>query len=419
MKSLGYLFLLCLLFLLVRCSPASHTTVVVSNTPPPRPAPPPPPPATYQVFYDELGPYGRWIDYPGYGYVWVPAVGPDFRPYASNGHWVYSNYGWTWVSNYNWGWATFHYGRWFYEDGYGWMWLPGHEWAPAWVAWGHSGGYYGWAPLAPHVSINISIGSGGWTPPPHYWTFVPAEHIAKPNVTNYIVNNSSNTTIVKNVTIINNVTNNNTTIINKNITNNTVNNNVTNNHIVNNTTVYNRGPQVNEVEKLSNTRIQQVNISENAKPGESLSNNQLAVYRPAIKEAATQQTGSSKPIPQKVEAYHQQPARTVQAAPLTEQRPAEAAANAGAAKPVQATVPTQNNRRMQMNTAAAPENKQQAPAETVQSAQEKSGLAAQNTDSKQQKRKQKKQDKKKNPPAPVAEKATSDNTAQPPVKKEE
>src|SRR5665213_1919979 len=67
---------------------------------------------TDQVFYDELSPYGQWIDYPDYGYVWQPNVDQDFRPYDTNGYWVYSDYGWTWVSNYSWGWAPFHYGNW-------------------------------------------------------------------------------------------------------------------------------------------------------------------------------------------------------------------------------------------------------------------------------------------------------------------
>ena len=35
---------------------------------------------TYQTFYDELSPYGRWVEYPEYGYVWVPDAGPDFQP---------------------------------------------------------------------------------------------------------------------------------------------------------------------------------------------------------------------------------------------------------------------------------------------------------------------------------------------------
>ena len=116
--------------LLAACGP---THVVVENTPPPPPPPPPPAEAPYQAFYDQLSPYGHWIDYPGMGYVFMPDVGPEFKPYSTNGHWLYTNEGWVWASDYNWGWATFHYGRWFYEDGYGWMWIPGHEWAPAWV----------------------------------------------------------------------------------------------------------------------------------------------------------------------------------------------------------------------------------------------------------------------------------------------
>ncbi|MEJ0079595.1 MAG: DUF6600 domain-containing protein [Puia sp.] len=94
---------------------------------------------SYQSFYDQLAPYGNWISYPGYGYVWSPNAGPDFQPYATNGNWIYTNAGWTWASDYNWGWAPFHYGRWFYENGYGWMWVPGSEWAPAWLAGGEAG----------------------------------------------------------------------------------------------------------------------------------------------------------------------------------------------------------------------------------------------------------------------------------------
>src|SRR5580658_7969653 len=91
-------------------------TYVVRSTPPP---PPPPPVETapevnYQTFYDDLSPYGQWIDYPQYGYVWMPDAGLDFKPYGSNGQWVYTDDGWAWSSGYSWGWATFHYGRWFF-----------------------------------------------------------------------------------------------------------------------------------------------------------------------------------------------------------------------------------------------------------------------------------------------------------------
>jgi hypothetical protein len=97
-------------------------------------------------FYDDLSPYGQWVQTPEYGRVWIPDAGPDFQPYASNGHWVMTEYGNTWVSDYAWGWAPFHYGRW-YQDRYrGWAWIPGRDWGPAWVSWRSGGGYYGWAP---------------------------------------------------------------------------------------------------------------------------------------------------------------------------------------------------------------------------------------------------------------------------------
>src|SRR5436190_18975603 len=70
---------------------------------------------SFQVFYDELSPYGYWVDNSIYGYVWVPSESAGFIPYASNGHWIYTDLGWTWVSYYSWGWAPFHYGRWYYD----------------------------------------------------------------------------------------------------------------------------------------------------------------------------------------------------------------------------------------------------------------------------------------------------------------
>src|SRR6185437_3876855 len=65
-----------------------------------------------QEFYDALEPYGTWVSDPEYGDVWVPDVEDGFRPYATRGHWVVTEYGNVWVSRYRWGWATFHYGRW-------------------------------------------------------------------------------------------------------------------------------------------------------------------------------------------------------------------------------------------------------------------------------------------------------------------
>lgn len=55
-----------------------------------------------QIFYDELSPYGNWMNSPQYGYVWVPNVAPGFTPYGTNGYWAYTEDGWTWISNYAW-----------------------------------------------------------------------------------------------------------------------------------------------------------------------------------------------------------------------------------------------------------------------------------------------------------------------------
>ena len=79
---------------------------------------------SYQRFYDDLSPYGAWVEYPNYGYVWIPNAISGFSPYATGGHWVLTDEGWTWDSDYPWGWAAFHYGRWDYDNAYGWFWIP-------------------------------------------------------------------------------------------------------------------------------------------------------------------------------------------------------------------------------------------------------------------------------------------------------
>jgi hypothetical protein len=103
------------------------------------------------IFEEALTPYGTWVLIDGVRY-WRPSVAannPDWAPYMTNGHWVYSDLGWTWVSDYPWGWAPFHYGRWLRHHVYGWVWWPDVTWGPAWVRWRSNDDYCGWAPLPP------------------------------------------------------------------------------------------------------------------------------------------------------------------------------------------------------------------------------------------------------------------------------
>lgn len=213
---------------------------------------------SFQVFYDNLDPFGQWIDYPNYGYVWIPMAGPDFFPYSSNGHWVFTNYGWTWVSYYNWGWAPFHYGRWSYDDYYGWFWIPDNLWGPAWVGWRTCPGYYGWAPLGPNISINIVIGDG-YNAPPDQWVFLPDQYMGRNDINKYYGPRKNNQVLINNSTVINNT------------------------YVDNSShTTYISGPRKEDVQKVIGTPIKLVEIKENSKPGQALANNQLEIYRPVI-----------------------------------------------------------------------------------------------------------------------------------------
>ncbi|SEI52288.1 hypothetical protein SAMN04487995_1123 [Dyadobacter koreensis] len=154
---------------------------------------------SFQTFYNELSPYGRWINTPQYGSVWTPYVDAGFQPYSTNGYWEVTEFGNTWVSDYDWGWAPFHYGRWSFDDYNGWFWIPGYEWGPAWVNWRSGGGYYGWAPLGPGVNVNVSINI-----PSFWWVFVPQRYIATRGWYNYCAPRGRYNQIYSQTTIINN-----------------------------------------------------------------------------------------------------------------------------------------------------------------------------------------------------------------------
>ena len=136
-------------------------------------------PRAYAQFETALSPYGSWVDDPTYGRVWVPSdavVGDDFTPYASNGQWADTEYGWTWASDWSWGWAPFHFGRWAFMTGRHWGWVPGTIWGPGWVSWRAGGGYVGWAALPPR-----GTGVGGPVGARSPWRFAAASGFGTPH----------------------------------------------------------------------------------------------------------------------------------------------------------------------------------------------------------------------------------------------
>lgn len=147
------------------------------------------PSADYTPFYEELTPYGRWLDVEGYGYAWHPNVAErtSWQPYV-DGRWAWSDQGWAWDSNESFGWACYHYGRWVRIARHGWVWVPGREWAPAWVAWRFGDDCVGWAPLPPgrHRRF-VTIGSdcdAYYHLSPSSYTFIQAQHFGRPSYLN-------------------------------------------------------------------------------------------------------------------------------------------------------------------------------------------------------------------------------------------
>jgi uncharacterized protein DUF6600 len=226
---------------------------------------------SFSLFFDALAPYGNWMSVPDYGYVWQPTgIEQGWRPY-SDGHWVWTDYGWTWDSYQPWGWAPYHYGRWVFRPPYGWVWIPGTVWAPAWVTWYTGPSYIGWAPLPPDNNFFLQIGIGpiafGYSTQPNYAVFVPASSFLYSNINSVAIPPSQNITIIKNTTNINNIT------------------------IVNNR-VMNYGPDTRFVEKATGVRVHKVNVVDNnvdpqavVKGGakiNKLEGGQLSVFRPTV-----------------------------------------------------------------------------------------------------------------------------------------
>ncbi|MEX0883443.1 MAG: DUF6600 domain-containing protein, partial [Cyclobacteriaceae bacterium] len=224
---------------------------------------------SFQVFYDELMPYGDWVEDPHYGFIWIPYVDPGFQPYRTNGHWVMSRFGNTWVSNYDWGWAAFHYGRWFFSDLYGWAWIPDYEWGPSWVNWRTGSGYYGWHPMAPRVQFYVYLGFPAY----HHWVFVPRRRLLSRNIYRYYMGGRNVNVIYNQTTVINNT-------------------------YINNNTTYVTGPSRSELRRVTNRNIPVYEVNNGRRPGRTIvKKNQIQVYRPEIRQANSQSRlqGNARP----------------------------------------------------------------------------------------------------------------------------
>ncbi len=212
-------------------------------------------------FYDRLSPYGDWTELSPYGFVWVPRhMGYRWRPY-SDGHWAWTDDGWTWIANEEWGDIPFHYGRWGWDNDLGWFWVPGSVWGPAWVTWRSSDQYMGWAPLPPGFEFNVGMNfnSLSLNIAPNFWVFIQGPYFQDLDLNSYVLPFERNQTIIDYTAMHNNIYTRNNRIINE-------------------------GIGVDEVRRITGRAVPTYALQSVQQPGRTkVVGQQVQVFRPAIK----------------------------------------------------------------------------------------------------------------------------------------
>lgn len=126
------------------------------------------------------------------------------------------------------------------------------------MSWRNSTDYYGWAPLSPGASLTA------YNNTPSYWTFVRHRDFGRTNITNYYINSTSNTNILRNTTIINRIRRDESSNM-----------------------IYTIGPDRTEVQKRTGKSFASVKIKDRNAPGQKSSSRELHLYRPQIKSSAS------------------------------------------------------------------------------------------------------------------------------------
>ena len=153
---------------------------------------------SFDVAYSNLSSHGSWLVSAQYGRVWQPNVySREWNPYC-DGHWVYTEMGWTWVSDYEWGAIPYHYGTWVADQDFGWVWIPGSVWASSWVVFRTSSDYIGWAPVPPGFSVGKAVDMGE----PSNFVFVPSRSFLSSKLRISIIRTAHTTVFVNNTTAV-------------------------------------------------------------------------------------------------------------------------------------------------------------------------------------------------------------------------
>ncbi|HYG76197.1 MAG TPA: DUF6600 domain-containing protein [Planctomycetota bacterium] len=302
-------------------------------------------------FYEALAPHGTWYRDEQYGWVWQPTVisrVSDWRPYAHDGHWIWTDHGWYWESFYPWGWAAFHYGRWVAHPRHYWVWVPDTEWAPAWVHWRACDSYYGWAPLPPEARFEAGVGfrfkgvsvglNFDFGLSDRHYSFVPCDRFLESNVASVAVPRSRVTNIYNQTTVVKNT------------------------YVYNDNRIINAGVPPQEVSSRTRQKLETVTVSEGSVeagqpiPRERRSHNRIVAFKPAVSREAPLNPAEAI---SKSHARANMPKRSrTEAAPAAKTVPAKRQSEA-AERNAQVRLNEEKHLRANLSQAQAEENKQE------------------------------------------------------------
>jgi hypothetical protein len=159
-------------------------------------------------------------------FVWKPSVSlavvtpsaevevePVYVPY-SNGQWLNTDQGWYFQAATPVEEITHHYGRWVETPAAGYVWVPGRVWAPAWVDWRENDQYVAWTPLTPGMFLVNDVMQA----PVFYedrYVVVEKKYFVEPSVYKYMYKENKNKIMIKEWRRIDGVMVMNKTVINK------------------------------------------------------------------------------------------------------------------------------------------------------------------------------------------------------------
>ena len=149
--------------------------------------------------------------------------------------------------------------------------MPDNNWGPSWVTWVNYDGYYGWQPMQPGVSVNLSFGHNYHNSYNH-WVFVRHQDFERNDLQNYSVQH--NDRFIRNSRVIDR-----TSTDRKR------------------RTTYVTGPSRSDVQRSTGRRIRPVIIEETQQPGQELNNGRLSIYRPEVRRSVNPE---ERAVPRKV-----------------------------------------------------------------------------------------------------------------------